>query len=65
MAVYTQALRYFVPRCRQDELLTVEAIADNMSRDDPGISLDTARAYANKIHGESKQLYATLLCIDK
>ncbi|KAI9642068.1 hypothetical protein NHQ30_009939 [Ciborinia camelliae] len=65
---YKQPLRDFVPRCRQDELLTVDAIANDIvanDKSDSPIEMCEAKRYAEKARNRAKRIYATLAFIDK
>ncbi|KAF7870271.1 hypothetical protein EAF04_004019 [Stromatinia cepivora] len=62
---YKQPSRHFVPRCRQDALLTVDAIANDIIKGDGMIEMHQAKRCAEETRKVAKSIYATLACIDR
>ncbi|TGO38122.1 hypothetical protein BHYA_0081g00180 [Botrytis hyacinthi] len=63
--VRPQSGRPFVPICRQDSILTVEAIEDDIRRCDTTMSIGRARFYARWARQNGRKLYATLAYIER
>ncbi|KAF7954188.1 hypothetical protein EAE96_005319 [Botrytis aclada] len=60
-----QSRQYFIPICRQNSILTVEAIEDDIRKCDAAIPTDEARVCAQCAHHEGRKLYATLACMGR
>ncbi|KAF7933869.1 uncharacterized protein EAE98_003578 [Botrytis deweyae] len=60
-----QSGQFFIPICRQDSILTVEAIEDDILRCDTSIPINTARVYARWARDNGRKLYATLAYMER
>ncbi|TGO23805.1 hypothetical protein BPAE_0121g00210 [Botrytis paeoniae] len=63
--VCPQSGRPFVPICRQDSILTVKAIEDDIRRCDATMPIDRAKLYAQWARQNGRKLYATLAYIER
>ncbi|KAF5876966.1 putative protein kinase domain-containing protein [Botrytis fragariae] len=62
---FPQSGQFFIPICRQESILTVEAIEDDIRRCDATISIDRARVYAQWARENGRKLYATLAYMER
>ncbi|TGO52664.1 hypothetical protein BCON_0137g00270 [Botryotinia convoluta] len=61
----SQSGQFFIPICRQESILTVEAIEDDIRRCDAAIPIDRARVYAQWARDNGRKLYATLAYMER